>query len=295
MNHFVIFYSTAISGAIVLYALLGILQWKSRRAQRRTPLTQNLLRSPGHTLRTGIEDLSLEISSDAVIVMILPCLGALAVSIVSLHGGGRWTYSTLALVLAGMLTFVVARLVRNLGRRNRRRLGLDAELATGEELNQLMLRGCRVFHDVPANRFNIDHVVVGPRGVYAVETKGRAKPRRGLGRDGAAVTYDGERLLFPGWEEREPLEQARRQAAWLRSWLASAVGEPVTVHAALALPGWYVDRKASGPPIVFNPKNATFLAEPAGDKELSRSLIQRIAHQIEQRCRDVAPQALRHS
>ena len=28
-------------------------------------------------------------------------------------------------------------------------LGLEGELATGEELNRLMLDGCRVFHDIP--------------------------------------------------------------------------------------------------------------------------------------------------
>jgi hypothetical protein len=167
-------------------------------------------------------------------------------------------------------------------------------MATGEELNQLMLRGCRVFHDFPAERFNIDHVVVEPRGVFAVETKGRAKPVRGRGREDATVTYDGNLLLFPTWQERQPVEQASRQAVWLAKWLTSAVGEPVTVHAAISLPGWYVDRKAAAvSPNVFNPRNATFLAEPAGDKELSASLIQRIAHQVEQRCRDVMPQAFR--
>ena len=50
-------------------------------------------------------------------------------------------------------------------------LGLDGELATAEELNQLMLDGCRVFHDVPIRYGNVDHVVVHRSGVYAVNTK----------------------------------------------------------------------------------------------------------------------------
>ena len=28
-----------------------------------------------------------------------------------------------------------------------------------------------VYHDIQADQFNIDHVVVGPSGVFAVETK----------------------------------------------------------------------------------------------------------------------------
>ena len=31
--------------------------------------------------------------------------------------------------------------------------------------------GCQVLHDVPADSFNIDHVVVGLTGLFAVETK----------------------------------------------------------------------------------------------------------------------------
>ena len=40
-----------------------------------------------------------------------------------------------------------------------------------------MRDGFAVFHDVPGDKaFNVDHVVIGPQGVFAVETKGRGKP-----------------------------------------------------------------------------------------------------------------------
>lgn len=288
-----VFYFIAASGVAALYVVLGILRSTSRRSRRRNPLTRNLLRSPGHTVRNEIDELSLDILSDASIIMVAFCLAALGFSVVDQQGGTASAHGVLAIAFSLLLIFFITRLVRNIQRRHRLRLALDAEMATGEELNQLMLSGCRVFHDFPADRFNIDHVVVGPRGVLAVETKARAKPVRGRGREDARVTYDGNLLLFPTWQEREPLEQASRQAVWLGKWLTSAVGEPVTVHAAVALPGWYVDGKGAAPPIVFNPRNAPFPAERAGDRQLSGALIQRIAHQIEQRCRDVMPQAFR--
>ena len=37
---------------------------------------------------------------------------------------------------------------------------VDAEVAIGQELDQLMRDGAAVFHDMPAERFNIDHVVI---------------------------------------------------------------------------------------------------------------------------------------
>ncbi len=55
-------------------------------------------------------------------------------------------------------------------------LGPDCEMAVGQELNNPMCAGYRVYNDVPAEGLNIDHVVVGRNGVFAVETKGRSKP-----------------------------------------------------------------------------------------------------------------------
>jgi hypothetical protein len=51
-----------------------------------------------------------------------------------------------------------------------RRMGSDAEEWTASELKKLDRRW-RVFHDVPLRRGNVDHVVVGPGRIYAVETK----------------------------------------------------------------------------------------------------------------------------
>ena len=53
-----------------------------------------------------------------------------------------------------------------------------------------MRRGAYVFHDVPADNFNIDHVVVSGQGIFAVETKGFTKPKRGGGNADATVVFD---------------------------------------------------------------------------------------------------------
>jgi hypothetical protein len=52
-------------------------------------------------------------------------------------------------------------------RRREYRLGFAGERAVAEELNQLMLDGCRVFHDVPMEPYgNIDHVLIAPAGIF---------------------------------------------------------------------------------------------------------------------------------
>jgi hypothetical protein len=167
------------------------------------------------------------------------------------------------------------------------RSGLDAEVAAGQELDQLMRQGAVVFHDLPASGFNIDHVLVCVSGVYAIETKSRFKAARGE-RDAYKVSFDGEKLQFPTWSETEPIEQARRQAKWLSGELTKSVGEPVQCVAVLALPGWWITQTGRSDVRVLNPKNFRFLLDRKGEG-LHATLAERIAYQLEQKCRNVSP------
>ena len=114
--------------------------------------------------------------------------------------------------------------------------GVRAEVAVARRLDGLQALGCQVFHEVPVRDFDIDHVIVGPSAVFAVETKARRKGGGAV----AEVAYDGTRLAFPHWAETRPLEQARQQAAWLAEHLGQQLGHPVPVIGVLCLPGWRV-------------------------------------------------------
>lgn len=52
--------------------------------------------------------------------------------------------------------------------------GAEGEEAVGEILESLTSDGWHVIHDVSFGRGNIDHVVVGPGGVFSIETKSHA-------------------------------------------------------------------------------------------------------------------------
>ncbi len=195
-----------------------------------------------------------------------------------------------AIAVIGLIAYFTVKFLKLSKQRDNLRLGLDAELAVGQELDQLMCSGAVVFHDFPAEKFNIDHIVICPAGVFAVETKGRAKPIKNRGVKDAKVEFDGKTLRFPDWVETKPLEQADRQARWLRAWLTSAVGNPVAVRPVLVLPGWYIDRKGRGDVVVLSGKEVHHILKMGRGEPLSEQDIQRIAHQVEQRCRNVAPQ-----
>jgi hypothetical protein len=284
-----------------MFISLGIAAYfiKRDRRGRRTPLTDSLLRSPGESLR---EELTIhsEKADNYIWIMIFSSFLPILLLLVLISLGDKsifafyWQLAVCLILFVAIIVYHSRRLYQFFAIRQKLGLGLDAEMAVGQELNHLMLHGCRVFHDFYANGFNIDHVVIGPGGVIAVETKGRAKRDRGQGSGDAKVIFNGEYLRFPHWLEKNPIIQARRQAVWLQKWLTSAVGQTVKVRPALAVAGWYVERTKNGDVLVFSGKNPVFLSNPniTGDK-LSPEMIQRIVHQVELRCRNVEPSAYR--
>jgi hypothetical protein len=178
-------------------------------------------------------------------------------------------------------------MINLINRRRHLRMGLLGEMAVAEELNRLMLDGCQVYHDFPAEKFNVDHIIVGPKGIFAVETKARSK--KGKGKGEVEAIYDGQRLVFPNWTTTEFLDQAKNRARWLSSWLSKAVGEDIRAEPILTIPGWFIKRqRADGIP-VLNPKEIRQYVISKDREGLSESMITRICHQIEQKCRTVDP------
>ncbi|OIQ80546.1 nuclease-related domain protein [mine drainage metagenome] len=269
----------------LLLALVKLARRLSRHKDRRNPLTREHLRQPGHTVRAALEDAHFEILATAMATAPLPLF--IYVELQGAHWQTTW------LVIFGIFIAVgsaqLARKIFLLVRRSRKlQLGLDAEVAVGQELTALMPEGFWVFHDVKGGGpFNVDHVVVGRHGLFAVETKGRAKRIRESG-GGHRLTLKDGRLEFPGWVETKPLEQARRNAAWLGEWLSSALGEPIRATPVLAIPGWYIERRSRSDVAVINGKSVAGYFTKSGAAELTEKQVAQIRHQLDARCRDVA-------
>ena len=168
-----------------------------------------------------------------------------------------WFVTVVALCVAVVVAW---RVMRQLPRLRDIRLGIEGERAVGQFLERLREQGYHVFHDVLAEGFNVDHVLIGPAGVLTIETKTRSKPVRG----DARIAFDGKRLTIAGHEpDRNPLVQALAQAGWLKSLLAESTGRRFDVQPVVVFPGWYVEASpgAHRPVWVMEPKGLpAFLA-----------------------------------
>lgn len=119
------------------------------------------------------------------------------------------------------------------------KLGIEGEKAVGQFLEGLRGSSYHVFHDLIGDGFNVDHVLIGPAGVFTIETKTWSKPVRGE----AKIQFDGEQLSINGREpERSPVIQARAQSSWLKALLSESTGRNFDVFPVVAFPGWYIDQ-----------------------------------------------------
>lgn len=250
---------------------------------RRNPLSADLMRPPGYSLRERLEDIRTDM------LILVATLSPTPLLFYALIPAYRFPFTPIPLWLFCSIVVIAYgawKCVALVTKARGCRLGLEAEMAIGHELSLLMRDGLYVFHDIPGDKpFNIDHVVLGPAGVFAIETKGRSKPTKV--NNGHKVKHDGDVLRFPTWTERDPLVQASRNAAWLSRWLSQAVGQPVAVSAVVCLPGWYVETVRRSPVTVISGKNSGWLFNKMQSAPLAEPLIKSIAHQLEQRCRDV--------
>lgn len=274
---------------LISVGLIDIWLKFQKRKNKRPPFTKNFLRSPGESLDQKLRDYRFDFS---IYMMMTPISPLLFFSVYSWNKIDSSIFDEVIFIFFGVagLLYFLYKMIKQVIKINRLRLGLEGERAIGEELNQLMLQGYRVFHDIPKEMTgNIDHVVVGGNGVFAIETKAISKPNRGAGDTAVKIKYDGKQLTFAsGVTTKKPLEQADIHAKWLKKWLSNSLGKSVRVTPVVTIPGWFIDRTASsnnvfvlaGGEIINNFKKLRGSALGSQEREM-------IAHQLDQRCRTV--------
>jgi Nuclease-related domain len=265
---------------LIVLAILFAQKKLLDRDGRRSPLNMRIHNTPGEQLRKRLEvlneNLLLAYMLAALTGPTMLCAWLLirlkAVNFFQFkYGFGDWTFLAIAVFTVTLAAFRMTRIVKE---RWRVRQGLSAEIVTAQHLYSMVKEGCTLFNDIPVdNKFNLDHVVVGSKAVFMVETKSRQKSSE-RGQDSATVIYDGEYLMFPNsYKDKKPIEQARRQAAWLSGYLKEACGEAVKVIPVVALPGWYINNKSqkTSDVYVINGKNCSLNKLNLGP-EMSESL-----------------------
>jgi hypothetical protein len=285
------FLVSAFAPALVVLLALWIDQWRRRYCRSKKPkLQERLLRPPGYSLSLRLEALTDDLFNKIIGSIILCGLtgteAALATRYIAESFPILPTVLLFGLAAATALPGAIYAVSAYTTMRESHlvRIGLRGEQATAEAIAEAADVGFRTFHDIPAGEdWNIDHVAVGPKGVYLLETK--SLKRNGANGDQAEheVKFDGHTLAFPFGPDRDTVIQARRNAKWLSDYLVRKVGHVIPVDTIVVLPGWSVDGR-NGPIKVMNCNYLTKYLRGQNDK-LPPDHVSRIAEALEEKNR----------
>ncbi len=271
---------------LIMLALMYLQLKRLDADDRREAITTDLRNLPAASTQKRRDELIEGQMSRLFSAMVLGSAGALAIVNRRVTGdlsNWNWLDTSAVLFVVGCGVYYGLQVFRAMPHGRRLRQAIRAEQASAQELAASLAGDNRIIHDLQAGEFNIDHVVITPVGVFAVETKSRLKPPAGSG--SPKVKYDGKGLDFGGWKETKPIDQADRQARWLRNFLRESTGESYPVFAVLALPGWFIENTAriSDDMVrVINPKRSQWLLLPEKrPTRLNAAAIQRAAFAIE--------------
>jgi len=278
---------------LIPMVLAGVLMWygiiKLRHRGRKSPFNEKLLRTPGYSLDVARSDLTV----DAIIylggVIAVPLFFYAVYSSYALYSN-----PVLFLVIGSILVVIcLYKAITKFNQIIQLHQGVEAEIATGQELNLLMRDGAWVFHDIPYQYGNIDHVIISKGGVFAVETKGYSKPESSNSNSviRSALEIQGNVLITPNGKSQKPVQQALVHARWLQDEIQKRFTLSVPVRAVLAFPGWRVERAFDNECWAINPKRGNALRHAVTQNKIEEKDVSLIASWVEDLARSIVPKS----
>jgi len=150
---------------------------ETARQDKRSPLKDRPLRFPGQSLDSEIRKLQIEIVGYFILAVFLIFVAYSQWVSWYFHAPPQpLIFFVLALIFIAYGCYRVYQIQKRI---KNMKLGRDGERHVGQALETLREKGFTVFHDLIGKNFNVDHVIVSPHGVFAVETKTISKPVRG--------------------------------------------------------------------------------------------------------------------
>jgi hypothetical protein len=204
-----------------------------KKTRFRSPVEGPLRRLPGQSLRDERDKLLNDTASDYLLLIVIVWILA------GWEWFRRWKPSAIApeiltgiaLLVTVYCAFRIFRLRREIRNLNQAEKG---ERRVSELLTQLRRKRYVAFDDVVVDQSNIDHVLVGPGGIFAIETKAWSI----FGNGCVGVDEFGVLRLSSKPALKDPLRQATRSAANVSKILKEKMRRDFDVIPVLIFPGW---------------------------------------------------------
>ena len=169
------------------------------------------------------------------------------------EGYPAWQLYVLLATLLAAAGFVLYRLVLTVRQWRQVRYLRDANIAVGHCLQRIAVGHGRVFHDVVTPTGTVDHVLVGPGGIYAVNVVAH----RAMRRENVELA-DGE-LHFRPDGKTIPIADIASKTTRLEQDFRDLLKNAVRVRSVIAVPGWHADSQSSEGHLIVNERTLPML------------------------------------
>lgn len=182
----------------------------------KTYFARAFLRTPGQSIRASINEGILGIGV---------FIGIFLMGGLELFHGGLSLFPAMGIVVSIIFTALLyKRTVRHMQ-------GLEGEKYVRDEIEGLIRKDYEIINDIPANKFNVDFMVIGPSGVYVIEVKNPSKRKNDMiayldgtvyvGPKDVDVHSDNFRKCRRPLNHPDPVAQVKMTADWVKRLLES--------------------------------------------------------------------------
>lgn len=129
----------------------------------------------------------------------------------------------------------------------------DANIAIGHQLRQISSGFTQVFHDADTSAGVVDHVLIGPSGLYAINVVAKRAPSAG------SVRLIGNALQFSNTDHDESIVEIAAKARRLEKEFTELLGHKIRVRSVIAAPGWEIVEQTNEDHLLVNERNIGML------------------------------------
>jgi hypothetical protein len=139
-----------------------------------------------------------------------------------------------SLLAGAIILFLIFKLIKNKKNLLNYKKGTDGEKLVGQYLDEMRDEKTKVFHDllVP-NKFNIDHLVICTKGIYAVETKNYSQKN---------IAYRNHSLVLSNYTNTKILKQISAQKIFLENLIKTKINFNYPVTPILIFPEHFIEK-----------------------------------------------------
>lgn len=129
----------------------------------------------------------------------------------------------------------------------------DANVAIGHQLQQMSVEGTRVFHDVSTSAGIVDHVIIGQKGLYAVNVVARRSSKR------AHTRVQENTIEFSNSKATQSIVDIVAKTTRLQKEFRELLGHKIRVRSVIAVPGWEIGEQSNEDHLVVNERTIAML------------------------------------